>query len=342
MQAKAGNLLIGDGAPVSVQTMYDSSLSSASPEDIVKRINTLSAMGCDAIRFSYITEEDADPFAYIASHSPIPVIADIHFDYRMAISALRHGAAKVRINPGNIGAKWKTEEVVKAASDHGAAIRIGLNSGSLPKNEGNAPQHERMVESALQYIDWFESWGFENTVVSLKSTSVEETVKACTLFASLSPYPQHIGITEAGDPVISAIRSAWALGNLLEKGIGNTLRISMTGSMEDEVAAGAELLRTLGLRKKGVRIISCPRCGRHSFDTISFENKVRNRLLALDKDISVAIMGCLVNGPGEAKDADFAITGMKEKVYLYKHGTLISEVESEDAERALFEAITDE
>ncbi len=342
MQAKAGNLLIGGGAPVSVQTMYDSSLASSDAGSVVERITKLSLMGCDAIRFSYISDDDSKAFSYIASHSPIPVIADIHFDYKMAISAIENGAAKIRINPGNIGAQWKTREVVKAASDYGSAIRIGLNSGSLPHSDLNKSKPQLMVDTALEYISWFESWGFTNTVVSLKSTDIDETMEACRLFASLSGYPQHIGITEAGGPVISAVRSTWALGNLLREGIGSTLRISMSGSMEDEVVAGVELLRTLGLRKKGVRIISCPRCGRHAFDTIGFENRVRDRLLSVDKDITVAIMGCLVNGPGEARDADFAITGMKDKVYLFRHGELVSEINPADAERILFEAIENE
>ena len=342
MQAKAGNLLIGGGAPVSVQTMYDSSLASSDAVSVVERITKLSLMGCDAIRFSYISDDDSKAFSYITSHSPIPVIADIHFDYKMAISAIENGAAKIRVNPGNIGAQWKTREVVKAASAHGSAIRIGLNSGSLPHSGLNRSKPQLMVETALEYISWFESWGFTNTVVSLKSTDIDETMEACRLFASLSAYPQHIGITEAGGPVISAVRSTWALGNLLREGIGNTLRISMSGSMEDEVVAGVELLRTLGLRKKGVRIISCPRCGRHAFDTIGFENSVRDRLLSVDKDITVAIMGCLVNGPGEARDADFAITGMKDKVYLFRHGELVSEINPADAERILFEAIENE
>ena len=210
MQAKAGKLIIGDGAPVSVQTMYDSSLSGCNPSEVVERITSLSLMGCDAIRFSYISEDDSLPFSYITEHSPIPVIADIHFDYKMAISALDHGADKVRINPGNIGARWKTEEVVRCAASHGAAIRIGLNSGSLPKHDPSVPVHRLMADTALEYISWFESWGFRNTVVSLKSTSIDETMEAARLFSSLSSYPQHIGITEAGDSVISAVRSAWA------------------------------------------------------------------------------------------------------------------------------------
>ena len=342
MEARAGNLIIGGNHPVSVQTMYDSSLQGIDPALIIERISSLHALGCDAIRFSFISPDDAAPFGYIASHSPIPVIADIHFDWKMALLSLEAGAHKIRINPGNIGAKWKTEEVVRAAAGCGAAIRIGLNSGSLPALEEGEGEAEAMVRTALEYLDWFQGWGFSNTVVSLKSSDAAETVKAARLFSASSDCPQHIGVTEAGSPVISAVRSTWALGTLLSEGIGSTIRVSMTGDMEDEVIAGAELLRTLSLRKRGVRIISCPRCGRHAFDTIAFEKKVRRRLLSLDKDISVAIMGCLVNGPGEAKGADYAITGMKDKVYLYRKGKLIGSVEEADAEEALFEAIGNE
>ncbi len=342
MEARAGDLLIGKGHPVSVQTMYDSALSSSDPEKTVSVISRLHALGCDIIRFSFVSPDDAAPFSYIAKHSPIPVVADIHFDYKMALLAIESGAHKIRINPGNIGAKWKTEEIVKAAKENGRAIRIGLNSGSLPPHEESEDTPSVMVRTALEYLDWFQSWSFDNTVVSLKSSDTDETMQSARLLAAVSDVPQHIGVTEAGSPVISAVRSAWALGNLLKEGIGDTIRISMTGDIEDEVIAGAELLRTLGLRKRGVRIISCPRCGRHAFDTISFEKRIRTRLLSLDKDISVAIMGCLVNGPGEARGADFAITGMKDKVYLYRKGVLIGQVSEEDAEEALFEAIEDE
>ena len=340
--ARAGNLRIGGGAPVSVQTMLDSPLSLEGAPGVVSMISDLAALGCDMIRFSFVSPDDAAPFSYIASHSVIPVVADIHFDYRMAILAIGSGAHKIRINPGNIGARWKTEEIVRASLDHGTAIRIGLNSGSLPQSVRGMKVPEAMVSTALEYLGWFESWGFRNTVVSLKSSDVAETMEAARAFRRLSDYPQHIGITEAGDPVISAVRSSWALGTLLSEGIGDTVRISMTGPVEEEVIAGVELLRTLSLRKKGVRIISCPRCGRHTFDTIAFERKVRKRLLSLDKDITVAIMGCLVNGPGEAGNADYAVTGMKEKVYLYRKGRVLAAVSPEDAEDALFEAIADE
>ena len=330
---------IGGKAPVRIQTMYDRPFGAESVDDILRRIASLSAMGCDLIRFSFASKSDAPFFLEIASRSPIPVVADIHFDYKMALLALESGAHKVRINPGNIGEKWKTEEIVRAATEHGAAIRIGLNSGSLPKGKTGESAPELMVRSALEYLDWFQSWHFDNAVVSLKSSDENETVKAAELLASLSDVPQHIGVTEAGSPVISAVRSTWALGNLLKKGIGNTLRFSMTGDREDEVIAATELLRVLGLRKRGVRLVSCPRCGRNAFDTISFEQRVRKRLLSLDKDITVAIMGCLVNGPGEAKGADYAVTGMKDKIYIYRKGVLVSSVSSDEAEDALFEVI---
>ena len=339
MEARAGNLYIGKGHPVSVQTMYSSSIADKDPAIIVEEIFQLHALGCDMIRFSFVSPLDAPNFSYIAAHSVIPVVADIHFDYKMALLALESGAHKVRINPGNIGEKWKTEEIVRAATEHGAAIRIGLNSGSLPKGKTGESAPELMVRSALEYLDWFQSWHFDNAVVSLKSSDENETVKAAELLASLSDVPQHIGVTEAGSPVISAVRSTWALGNLLKKGIGNTLRFSMTGDREDEVIAATELLRVLGLRKRGVRLVSCPRCGRNAFDTISFEQRVRKRLLSLDKDITVAIMGCLVNGPGEAKGADYAVTGMKDRIYIYRKGVLVSSVSSEEAEDALFEVI---
>ena len=339
MSAKVRDLIIGDGGKVSVQTMYDSPIANTDPAAVVSRISHLHALGCDMIRFSFVSPDDQRPFEYIAKHSVIPVVADIHFDYRLALLAIELGADKVRINPGNIGAKWKSEEIVKAALDHGTAIRIGLNSGSLPQHKSGESVPSVMVRTALEYLDWFSSWGFSNSVVSLKSSSTEETMEAARLFHNVSDVPQHIGVTEAGSAVISAVRSTWALGNLLSEGIGDTLRVSMTGEMEDEVIAGTELLRTLGLRKGGVRIVSCPRCGRHAFDTISFEKRIREKLLSLDKDISVAIMGCLVNGPGEAKGADFAITGMKDKVYLFRKGAMVRCVDADEAEEALLEAI---
>lgn len=340
--AKAGSLRIGGDNPVSVQTMYDDSLVGVDPAPIIERINKLSLMGCDMIRFSFVSKEDAPVFSEICKRSPIPVVADIHFDYHMALMALECGADKVRINPGNIGVKWKTEEVVRAAKDHGAAIRIGLNTGSLPKHCSDIPKYRVMVESALEYIDDFESWGFENIVVSLKSSDIETTVKAAEEFSKNSPYPIHLGVTEAGSVVSSAVRTTWVIGNLLSRNIGDTLRVSINGSIEDEVRCGVEILRALGLRQSGVRVVACPRCGRHTFDSQAFLSVIEPRLLTLNKPITVAVMGCQVNGPGEAKDADYAVTGFGTKVFLYKKGQLFREVTAENAESELFEAIENE
>lgn len=339
--AKVRDITIGGNSPVSIQTMYDDKIAGADPGMIIERINKLSMMGCDLIRFSFVSKDDAPVFKEICKRSIMPVVADIHFDYHMALIALECGADKVRINPGNIGVKWKTHEVVNAAKDHGAAIRIGLNTGSLPKNDGFLKNYEVMVNSALEYIEDFESWNFENIVVSLKSSDVDTTMKAARLFHERCPYPMHLGVTEAGSVISSAVRTTWALGNLLRDGIGDTMRVSINGSIEDEVKCGVEILRTLGLRKSGVKIVACPRCGRHTFDSQTFLSRVEDKLMMLDKPITVAIMGCQVNGPGEAKGADFAVTGFGTKVFLYKKGQLFKEVTEANAEEELMKAINE-
>lgn len=332
--------LIGGKESVKVQTMYDDRISDIDPEIVVKKINDLSLMGCDIIRFSYVSSQDGDNFRYITSHSPIPVVADIHFDYRLAMEAMDNGADKIRINPGNIGEKWKTKMVVEKAKDMGKAIRIGLNTGSLPKHGKDDDVVELMVNTALEYISDFEAWGFENTVVSLKSSDIEKTMRAARLFKEKSDYPFHLGVTEAGNAITSAVRSTWALGKLLEEGIGDTIRVSINGSIEDEVLCANEILRTLGLKKGGVRIVACPRCGRHTFDSHGFLSRIEHRLLTLNKDITVAVMGCSVNGPGEAHGADFAVTGNGRKIFVYSHGDLIKSLDSvEEAEKELFKLI---
>lgn len=333
-------VLIGGDNPVRVQTMYDDKISDVDPQGIVKRINDLSLMGCDLIRFSYVSSNDGENFRYIASHSPIPVVADIHFDYRLAMEAMDNGADKIRINPGNIGDKWKTKMVVEKALDMGKAIRIGLNTGSLPKHGKDDDKVKVMVDTALEYISDFEAWGFYNTVVSLKSSDIDNTLRAARLFKEKSCYPFHLGVTEAGNAITSAVRSTWALGKLLEEGIGDTIRVSINGSIEDEVLCANEILRTLGLKKGGVRIVACPRCGRHTFDSHGFLSKIQHRLLTINKDITVAVMGCSVNGPGEAHGADYAVTGNGRKIFLYNHGELEYILDcQEEAERKLFEMI---
>ncbi len=333
-------LELGGSAPVRVQTMYDDVIKGVNPEEIVKKINLLTSQGCDLIRFSYVSSLDKDNFKYITAHSPIPVVADIHFDYKMALEALDCGADKIRINPGNIGEKWKTKLVVERAKEKSACIRIGLNTGSLPKNTGEKDEVKLMVDTALEYISDFEAWGFNNIVVSLKSSDINKTMESARLFSSLSDYPLHIGVTEAGNAITSSVRSTWALGNLLKEHIGDTMRVSINGKCEDEVLAANEILRALGLKKGGVRIIACPRCGRHTFDSIGFLERVQPRLLSLKKDISVAVMGCSVNGPGEAHSATYAVTGNGRKVFIYKNGKLYKTVDNiDEADNALFEAI---
>lgn len=338
-EVTVGNLTIGGNAPVSVQTMYDIPLSKLE-EGFDSRMSVLKGMGCDIIRFSYPDIKEHDILKDIVKRCPMPVVADIHFDYKNALDAISCGVAKIRINPGNIGDKWKSEEVVKAAKDAGCAIRIGLNSGSLPSNLSNKDTPNLMVDTALEYLSWFENLDFYNTVVSLKASDSDTTYKAYKLFSEKSNYPLHLGVTEAGGAVTSCVRTTYTISKLLEQNIGNTLRYSITGSIEDEVVAAVELLRTMGLRKGGVRIVSCPMCGRKSFDSQSFLKEVQSDLLALNKDVCVAIMGCQVNGPGEAKHADVAITGIGNKVYLYKKGEVYREVSVDKAKTELLDLVS--
>ena len=341
--AQIRDIKIGGDESVKVQTMYDDKISGIHPEIVVKRINDLSLMGCDLIRFSYVSKEDGENFKYITSHSPIPVVADIHFDYKLALEAMDNGADKIRINPGNIGDKWKTKLVVEKARDTGKAIRIGLNTGSLPKHGKDDDVVELMVNTALDYISDFEAWNFRNIVVSLKSSDIDNTMRAARLFKEKSGYPFHLGVTEAGNAITSAVRSTWALGNLLKEGIGDTIRVSINGSIEDEVLCANEILRTLGLKKGGVRIVACPRCGRHTFDSHGFLSEIQHKLLTLNKDITVAVMGCSVNGPGEAHGADFAVCGNGRKIFVYSHGSLVTSLSSkEEAEKELFRLIEEE
>ena len=333
-----GNISLGGTSPIAVQTMYDIPLSQLE-EGFEARMHVLKGMGCDIIRFSYPDIKEHDALCNVVKLCPMPVVADIHFDWRNAMDAIDCGVAKIRINPGNIGARWKTEEVVKKAKDAGIAIRIGLNSGSLPKNDDNKPMEDLMVDTALEYISWFENLGFYNTVVSLKASDTETSYKAALKFSQKSDYPLHLGVTEAGGVVSSCVRSTWTLGRLLTQNVGATLRYSITGSIENEVYAGVELLRTLGLRKGGVKIISCPMCGRKSFDSQGFLKEVEADLLATGKDVTVAIMGCQVNGPGEAKGADLAVAGIGNKVYLYKNGEIYKQVEARLAKDELLKAV---
>ena len=337
-----GSVTIGSGHPIAVQSMLNTDTADA--EACTEQARKLEDAGCDIIRLTVPSAEYAETI-YKMKNAGIkaPLVADIHFDYRLALEAMDNGADKIRINPGNIGDKWKTKMVVEKARDTGKAIRIGLNTGSLPKHGKNDDVVELMVNTALEYISDFEAWNFNNIVVSLKSSDIDNTMRAARLFNEKSGYPFHLGVTEAGNAITSAVRSTWALGNLLKEGIGDTIRVSINGSIEDEVLCANEILRTLGLKKGGVRIVACPRCGRHTFDSHGFLNEIQHRLLTLNKDITVAVMGCSVNGPGEAHGADFAVCGNGRKIFVYSHGSLVSSLSSkEEAEKELFRLIEEE
>ncbi|MFA5468334.1 MAG: (E)-4-hydroxy-3-methylbut-2-enyl-diphosphate synthase [Sphaerochaetaceae bacterium] len=333
---KVGPLTLGSSFPIAVQTMWSEGLSDP---HIFSKIRAYATMGCHLIRFSYPSSDAKEPFTKICQESVLPVVADIHFDYRLALEALECGAAKIRINPGNIGVKWKTKEVVRSALDKGVAVRIGLNGASLPLELRSKDHSEEMVKLALTYLEWFESWGFYNTVISLKDSEPEVTYRAYSAIATECDYPLHLGVTEAGGIVSSMARSTWVLGRLLSQGIGDTLRISISDESEYEIMGAKEILRSVGLESPGIRLVACPRCGRSSFDSHAFLKKVEKRLSQIPLDITVAIMGCQVNGPGEALHADLAITGLAERLFFYEKGVLVKEITPESAEEVLFTRI---
>lgn len=330
---KVGNVIIGGGYPVAVQTMWDTSLEMNNQENTLQRIFKLHSMGCDLIRFSVPDINQLEMFQAVAEKSIIPVIADIHFDYKLAIGSIKAGAAKIRINPGNIGADWKVKEILACAEDYNIPIRIGVNGGSLPhavrKNKNTC---ETMLQVIGDYINLCESVNFTQLVISLKDSSPLTTYEVNKRFSELYSYPLHLGVTEAGPLIPSVIKSTYALGKLLEEGIGDTLRISITGSLEDEVYAGVELLKVTGLKGDGVTLISCPKCGRSGFDTHVFVEKIQYAIQEIQVPITIAVMGCAVNGPGEAAHADIGITGIGNEVFIFRKGSIICRIPKEKAE----------
>jgi (E)-4-hydroxy-3-methylbut-2-enyl-diphosphate synthase len=272
----------------------------------------------------------------------IPVIADIHFDWRLALEAVRQGVNGLRINPGNIGAKWKVEEVVNAARDSGIPIRIGVNAGSLEKDllrKYSHPKPEALVESAGRHLQILEGLNFTSIKVSLKASDVVKTVDAYRLFSDKYDYPVHIGISEAGPPSVGIIKSSVGLGILLSEGIGDTIRVSLTAPPAEEVRVAYAILSSLGLRKRGVNIISCPTCGRTRIDLKQLAAKVEKKARNIDKPITIAVMGCVVNGPGEAREADFGIAGGKGRGIVFRKGRVVKTVDEEELLDALFEEI---
>jgi (E)-4-hydroxy-3-methylbut-2-enyl-diphosphate synthase len=318
-----GNIPIGAGKPISIQTMWDKPIL-AFNRSLIEEITTLHRLGCNIIRFSAQSEPDIEILGKIVHESPMPIVADIHFDYKLALKSIEVGVHKIRINPGNIGADWKVREIIHAAADKNCAIRIGLNGGSLPlKLRKNKNRSEAMIFLVEEYINLFVSESFENIIVSLKDSDHETTYNVNRLFSQKFNYPLHLGVTEAGPVIPSVARSAFTLGRLLNEGIGDTMRVSITGPLKEEILAGKEILKMLNLQNSGIQLISCPKCGRSGFDTHWFVTEMQDYFQSITHNISIAVMGCAVNGPGEASHADMGITGIGKEVFIFRKGEIV-------------------
>ena len=320
---KIGDRIIGGKNPILIQSMTNTKT-----EDVkatVEQINRLAAAGCDIIRCAVPTMEAAEALTEIKKQIAIPLVADIHFDYRLAIAAMEHGADKIRINPGNIGSKERVQAVVDVAKERNIPIRVGVNSGSLEKDlveKYHGVTAEGIVESALDKVHLIEDMGYDNLVISIKSSDVMMCVKAHELIAEQTNHPLHVGITEAGTIISGNIKSSIGLGLILNQGIGDTIRVSLTGDPLEEIKSAKLILRTLGLRKGGIEVVSCPTCGRTRINLIELANQVENMVADIPLDIKVAVMGCVVNGPGEAKEADIGIAGGVGEGLIIKHGQI--------------------
>jgi len=324
-----GDVAIGGGAPVVVQSMTKTDTRNAGAT--IKQIRELENCGCELIRVAVPDFEAAEAIVDIKKDIRIPLVADIHFDYRLALAALQNGADGLRLNPGNIGEADKVKKVTLAAKERGVPVRIGLNAGSLPKSDNpDLSVAERMVEAALEQVRLLESLDFDLIKVSLKAFDVPTTIEAYQSIAEKIPYPLHIGITEAGLPRTGVIRSTVGIGTLLWLGIGDTIRVSLTAHPREEVIAAYEILKSLNLRQRGPVLVSCPTCGRTEADVVKLAEEVEKRLQNIDKPIKVAVMGCVVNGPGEAKDADVGIACGKGKGVIFKKGKKVATVEEKD------------
>ena len=320
-QINVGGVRIGGGAPVSIQSML--STKTTNVEGSLSQLRALAAAGCQIARLAVPDEAAARAFAKIAAESPLPLVADIHFDHRLAILAAEGGAAKIRINPGNIGGRERVREVVDCCKEKHIPIRVGVNGGSLEKRlleKYGRPTPEALVESAFSHLELLEEFGFYDTCVSMKSSSVPLMMAAYRLFSERSDYPLHLGVTETGTEYMGTIKSAVGIGGLLCMGVGDTIRVSLTADPVREVEAAKSILKAIGLRKEGVNIISCPTCGRTQIDLISLASQVEAALKDCKKELTVAVMGCVVNGPGEAREADVGIAGGRDCGVLFVRG----------------------
>ena len=322
-----GDRKIGGGNPILIQSMTN--VATEDVEACVAQILRLEEAGCEIIRCTVPNMEAAKAIGEIKKRIHIPLVADIHFDYKMAIAAMENGADKIRINPGNIGSKENVAAVVKVAKERNIPIRVGVNSGSLEKDlveKYGGVTAEGIVESALDKVRIIEELGYDNLVISIKSSDVMMCVKAHELLAGKTPYPLHVGITESGTITSGNIKSSIGLGIILNQGIGDTIRVSLTGDPVEEIKSAKLILRTLGLRKGGIEVVSCPTCGRTKIDLIGLANQVETLVSGFDLDIKVAVMGCVVNGPGEAKEADIGIAGGIKEGLLIKKGQIVKKI----------------
>lgn len=328
-QIQIGNIKIGANAPISVQSMTNTDTRNV--EETLKQIYNLKEAGCEIVRLAILNSDAADAVKEIRKKSPVPLVADIHFDYRLAIQCIENGIDALRLNPGNIGKEENIKKVVSLAKTNNIPIRIGINAGSLEKDieKMNIPLSEKMVLSAIRHIKILEDNNFDNIKISLKSSDVLTTIEAYRLIAKKTEYPLHLGVTEAGTYTGGIVKSAVGLGTLLAEGIGDTIRVSLTDSPVEEVKAGYMILKSLGLRKKGINFISCPTCGRTQINLIKLAKEVEKRLENFDKPLTIAVMGCAVNGPGEAKHADYGIAGGINEGYIFKKGEIIKRLPEE-------------
>lgn len=338
---KVGEITIGGNSPISVQSMC--STDTRDVKSTVRQIRELEEVGCEIIRVAVPDMEAAKALGKIKKQIHIPLVADIHFDYRLALESAKQGVDKLRLNPGNIGDPENVKKVVQAAKERHLPIRIGINVGSLDKKilakyKGKATP-EAMVKSAKQHLKILEDLNFRNTIVSLKASDVPRTIEAYQLFSKKYDYPVHLGITEAGTIWAGSIKSAVGIGSLLSQGIGDTIRVSLTGSVTEEVRVGFEILKSLSLRERGPILISCPTCGRTEIDVVGLANKVETAIAKIEKPIKVAVMGCVVNGPGEAREADIGVAGGKHCGAIFIRGKVIKTVPEDKILSALLSEI---
>lgn len=337
---KVGSVAIGGDSPISVQSMTNTPTSDAIAT--IEQIKRLEQAGCDIVRAAVSSREDAEAIRRIKMKTNLPLIADIQFDYRLALMAIGSGVDGLRINPGNIGSDEKVKEVVKACKAEGISIRIGVNSGSISRatlDKYNGVNENSMVESALEQVRLLESMDFHDIKISLKASSVPLTIKSYLRMSELCDYPLHLGITEAGTPWRGTIKSSVGIGSILAMGVGDTIRVSLTGDPVEEVKVGKEILKSLGLLNEGLELISCPTCSRTHIDLISIAEEAEKRLEGMKKPIKVAIMGCAVNGPGEAREAEIGIAGGNGEGLIFKKGKIVRKVPEEDLLEELMKEI---